>query len=56
MEKTEYCLTDTEFNTIAIALNERKSSLIKQRTKSSKEAVDRILEAKWKLYQLKCDK
>ncbi len=55
-EKMEYCLTDIEFNTIAIALKERTDRIIKQRTKSSKEAVDRILEVKWKLYQLKCDK
>ncbi len=47
---------DIEFKTIAIALKERADRIVKQRTKSSKEAVDRIGEARWKLYQLKCSK
>lgn len=51
-----YCLTDIEFNTIAIALKERESSLIKQRTSSSKKGLHNIGEVRWKLYQLKCDK
>lgn len=56
------CLNDVEFNAVMLAVQEKERELIKQISAAKKrkiltqapEALNRLVEAKYKLYSLRC--